>query len=90
MLSQQDITIVKSTIPVLNAAGTAVTEHFYARMFKHNPELKHTFNMTNQKTGKQKTALFDAIVAYANHLDNVAVLGNGLEILAISFNTFMH
>lgn len=79
MLSQQDITIVKSTIPVLNAAGTAVTEHFYARMFKHNPELEHTFNMTNQKTGKQKTALFDAIVAYANHLDNVAVLEHAVN-----------
>lgn len=74
MLSKQDIDIVKSTIPVLAAAGSAVTEHFYTRMFKHNPELQHTFNMTNQKTGKQKTALFDAIVAYARHLDNLEVL----------------
>ena len=74
MLSQQDIKTVKNTIPVLTAAGSAVTEHFYARMFKHNPELQHTFNMTNQKTGRQKTALFDAIIAYANHLDNLEVL----------------
>ena len=30
--------------PVLKMHGVALTRHFYARMFEHNPELKHIFN----------------------------------------------
>ncbi|CAH9052697.1 Flavohemoprotein [Pseudoalteromonas sp. CIP111854] len=74
MLSQRTISLVKSTIPLLSDAGTAVTAHFYQRMFTHNPELKNIFNMTNQQTGKQQFALFSAIAAYATHIDNPSVL----------------
>lgn len=82
MLSQHDVDVVKSTIPVLAQAGTVITDHFYNRMFSHNPELQHTFNMTNQKTGRQKTALYDAIVAYAHHLDNLDVLTQAVTRIA--------
>ena len=53
MLSSQDIKIVQSTVPLIEGAGTVVTDHFYRRMFTHNPELKDIFNMSNQETGKQ-------------------------------------
>lgn len=53
MLTQEHINIIKSTIPLLESAGPALTQHFYQRMFSHNPELKHIFNMTHQKTGRQ-------------------------------------
>jgi nitric oxide dioxygenase len=43
-------------------------------MFKHNPELKNVFNMSNQQTGKQQTALAMAVLAYAENIANPAVL----------------
>lgn len=71
MLTNEQIQLVKSTIPILEAGGPAITEHFYQRMFKHNPELQHIFNMSNQKSGRQSFALFSAIAAYAHHLDDL-------------------
>ena len=47
MLNEEQIRLVKSTIPILEAGGPAITEHFYKRMFQHNPELQHIFNMSN-------------------------------------------
>ncbi|NOU49943.1 NO-inducible flavohemoprotein [Pseudoalteromonas sp. JBTF-M23] len=79
MLSERTISLVKSTIPLLSSAGSAVTAHFYQRLFTHNPELKHIFNMTNQQTGKQHFALFNAIAAYATHIDNPSVLQEAIS-----------
>ncbi|SHM14028.1 nitric oxide dioxygenase [Chitinophaga jiangningensis] len=66
--------LVKATVPVLKEHGVLLTTHFYNRMFTHNPELKHLFNMGNQVNGKQQTALAMAVLAYAEHIDNPAVL----------------
>ena len=82
MLTQQQIETVKSTIPLLEDAGSGITEHFYKRMFKHNPELQDTFNMSNQASGRQQFALFAAIAAYAKHLDNPSVLSSMVERIA--------
>ena len=81
-LSVQDISLVQSTLPLIEQAGDAVTAHFYQRMFHHNPELKDIFNLTNQETGRQKAALFEAIVAYAKNLDNISVLKHAVERIA--------
>ncbi|CAI87916.1 NO-inducible flavohemoprotein [Pseudoalteromonas translucida] len=74
MLSDKTIEIVKSTVPLLAEAGTVVTDHFYKRLFSHNPELKNIFNMSNQDTGRQQFALFNALAAYAQNIDNLEVL----------------
>jgi nitric oxide dioxygenase len=74
MLSRNTIELVKSTIPLLSNAGPAVTEHFYKRLFTHNPELKNIFNMSHQVSGRQQFALFEALAAYATHIDNLDVL----------------
>ncbi|GAA6185252.1 MULTISPECIES: NO-inducible flavohemoprotein [Aliiglaciecola] len=79
MLTDNTIKIVKSTVPLLAEAGTVITEHFYKRMFSHNPELKNIFNMTNQAKGKQQFALFNALAAYAQNIDKLAVLKDALE-----------
>ncbi|MGL4381479.1 MAG: NO-inducible flavohemoprotein [Vibrio sp.] len=88
MLTEQHITIIKSTIPVLESAGPALTQYFYQRMFKHNPELKHIFNMTHQSTGRQSVALFEAIAAYAKHIDNLAALTSAVERIAHKHTSF--
>lgn len=82
MLTEQHIQIVKSTIPLLENAGSALTEHFYLRLFSHNPELQDIFNMSNQHSGRQQVALFEAISAYAKNIENVAVLQTAVERIA--------
>ena len=88
MLSQTHIDTVKATIPVLASAGTAITQHFYNRMFTHNPELKDVFNMSHQATGRQPAALFDAIAAYATHIDNLEVLTGAVMRIAHKHTSF--
>ncbi len=88
MLTTEHINIVKSTIPLLESGGTAITEHFYKRLFTYNPELKDIFNMSNQETGRQKTALFEAILAYAKNIDNLAVLKHAVERITQKHTSF--
>ncbi|MCL9774078.1 NO-inducible flavohemoprotein [Vibrio methylphosphonaticus] len=88
MLTNQHIDIVKSTIPLLESAGPALTQHFYQRMFSHNPELKDIFNMTHQKTGRQSVALFEAIAAYAKNIENLAALSSAVERIAHKHTSF--
>ncbi|MDP5292364.1 NO-inducible flavohemoprotein [Oceanimonas sp. CHS3-5] len=82
MLDARTIDIVKSTVPLLESANTALTEHFYQRMFRDNPELKDVFNLSHQKTGRQPAALFAAVLAYAKNIDNPAVLSAAVERIA--------
>lgn len=82
MLDSQTIATVKSTIPLLVETGPKLTAHFYDRMFTHNPELKDTFNMSNQFSGDQREALFNAICAYAANIENLASLLPAVERIA--------
>lgn len=50
-------------------------------MFAHNPELKEIFNMSNQRNGDQREALF-AIAAYASNLENLPALLPAVEKIA--------
>jgi len=66
--------LIKATIPILQSSGEVLTDYFYKRMFEHNPELRSVFNMGNQANGKQRQALAGAVLAYAEHIENPAVL----------------
>ncbi|WP_298008769.1 NO-inducible flavohemoprotein [uncultured Aquabacterium sp.] len=82
MLTETTRTLVKATAPVLQAHGVALTTHFYARMFQHNPELREVFNQGHQRNGAQQQALAMAVAAYAEHIDNPGVLMPVLERVA--------
>lgn len=88
MLDAQTIAVVKSTIPLLAATGPKLTAHFYDRMFSHNPELKEIFNMSNQRNGDQREALFNAICAYATNIENLAALLPAVEKIAQKHTSF--
>jgi len=88
MLSKTDIDIVKSTIPLLEEGGSSITEHFYERMFKHNPEVKHIFNISNQHNGRQKVALIEAIIGYAKNIENLSALKSVVEKIAHKHTSF--
>ena len=88
MLDAQTIATVKSTLPAVAATGPALTAYFYDRMFTHNPELKDVFNMSNQRNGDQRQALFDAICAYGANLENLAALLPAVERIAQKHTSF--
>ncbi|GAB1798403.1 NO-inducible flavohemoprotein [Priestia megaterium] len=74
MLSQQTINIIKSTVPVLEVHGTAITTAFYKNLFEAHPELLNIFNHTNQKKGRQQTALANAVLAAAKYIDQLETI----------------
>ena len=88
MLDAQTIATVKATIPLLVETGPKLTAHFYDRMFAHNPELKEIFNMSNQRNGDQREALFNAIAAYASNIENLAALLPAVEKIAQKHTSF--
>lgn len=71
--------LIKATIPILRASGEDLTKYFYNRMFTNHPELRNIFNMGNQANGRQKSALANAVLAYAENIDNPTVLLNVLK-----------
>lgn len=74
MLNNKTIDIIKSTVPVLELHGVAITKRFYELMFTSHPELLNIFNHANQKQGKQQAALANAVYAAAVHIDNLAAI----------------
>ncbi|MFE4572083.1 NO-inducible flavohemoprotein [Paenibacillus chitinolyticus] len=71
MLKPETIEIIKSTVPVLEVHGKAITTRFYEKLFKSHPELLNLFNHGNQKQGRQQTALANAVYAAAVHIDRL-------------------
>ena len=82
MLTQQQIDLVKGTVPVLAEHGVALTTHFYARMMKGNPELRQVFNQGHQRAGRQQASLAGAVLAYAQNIENPAVLIDAVKHIA--------
>ncbi|MBB3068649.1 nitric oxide dioxygenase [Paenibacillus baekrokdamisoli] len=74
MLNEQTIQVIKSTVPVLEIHGTAITKRFYERLFTSHPELLNIFNHANQKQGRQQAALANAVYAAAVHIDKLEAI----------------
>ncbi|SJL82598.1 NO-inducible flavohemoprotein [Vibrio palustris] len=81
-MNEQQIALVKDTVPVLRESGVALTSHFYQRMLTHNPELKNIFNQVHQQKGRQQRALANAVLAYAEHIDDPSALNAVVERIA--------
>jgi nitric oxide dioxygenase len=82
MIKPQSIAVIKATVPVLQEHGEALTRLFYQRMFENNPEVKAFFNQAHQHAGSQQRALAAAVCAYAENIDNPAVLADAVELIA--------
>ncbi len=74
MLQDSHKKTILATVPILRTHGVVLTKYFYNRMFEHHPELKHVFNLGNQQSDKQQTALAMAVLAYAENIANPGVL----------------
>lgn len=78
-MTPSHIELVKSTVPVLREHGVALTTYFYNRMLNNHPELKNTFNMDHQSSGRQPRALAAAVLAYAENIENPGILAKAVE-----------
>lgn len=82
MLSEKTIQTIKSTVPVLEIHGVNITTRFYELLFQNHPELLNLFNHTNQKQGRQQTALANAVYAAAAHIDRLGDILPAVEQIA--------
>lgn len=81
MLTPAQIQIIKATAPVVAENAVAITETFYPLMFERYPAVRSIFNQSHQSGGAQPKALANAIIAYATHIDNLAVLGPAVSLI---------
>ena len=81
-LSAQTIALVKATVPALEAHGLDITRRMYQRMFA-NEAIRDLFNQSHHgDTGSQPKALASAVLAYAQNIDRLDVLGAAVERIA--------
>lgn len=81
-LSPHTISVVKATVPALEAHGLDVTRRMYERLFQ-DPSIKDLFNQSHHgETGSQPKALAGAILAYARNIENPGVLAAAIERIA--------
>jgi len=78
-LSRDQVSLIKATVPVLQAHGNDITTLFYKTVLEENPSLHNIFNQTNQENNHQAQALAGALYAYASHIDDLGVLSPTVE-----------
>ena len=71
MPSQEQIDIIKATVPIIEQHGNTVTEVFYTNLLSDNPSMKVIFNQANLAIGHQAKALVAAVYAYAKNIENL-------------------
>ncbi|HEX8543599.1 MAG TPA: NO-inducible flavohemoprotein [Pseudomonas sp.] len=76
MLNASDRAIVKSTVPLLESGGEALTTHFYKKMLSEYPQVQPLFNPAHQASGAQPRALANGLLMYARHIDELEQLGD--------------
>ena len=80
MLTKSDMTIIKSTAPLVRKHGLEITQHMYKILFSKYPETKAMFKNANNQPEK----LAAAIAAYAENIDQLNELSDAVERMAVS------
>lgn len=78
-LTQDQVQIIRSTVPVLKDHGNEITTSFYHTLLQENPELNNVFNQANQANNHQAAALAGSLYAYASHIDDLGALSPAVE-----------
>ncbi|MGN7310907.1 NO-inducible flavohemoprotein [Alkalicoccobacillus gibsonii] len=73
-LTKEQMSLIKSSAPVLAEYGTTITKCFYSNLFNAHPELLHLFNHSNQKQTKQQQALANTLYAAAANIEQLESL----------------
>jgi len=77
-LTPNQVAIIKATVPILAAHGATITRVFYENLLIAAPDLRSTFNHSNQKSQHQPKALANALYAYAANITDLGVLSPAL------------
>lgn len=77
-LSIDTMRIVKSTAPMLQESGLAISQRMYERLFE-DESIKRLFDHAAQASGEQSQRLASAILAYARNIDNLRALSGAIE-----------
>ncbi|MDR7040306.1 nitric oxide dioxygenase [Methylobacterium sp. BE186] len=81
-LSANTMSVVKATVPALEAHGLAITRRMYERLFQ-DAAIRDLFNQSHHgESGSQPKALAQAVLAYARNIDNLGVLAGAVERIA--------
>lgn len=78
-LTSDQVSLIKSTVPILSQYGKIITTTFYDNMLSEHPELNNIFNRTSQANGQQASALAGSLYAYASYIDDLGVLAPAVE-----------
>lgn len=78
-LTPAQVTLIRSTVPILRAHGLAITTLFYSQILSDHPSLNEVFNHANQVSGHQQKALAGSLAAYAAHIDDLGRLAPAVE-----------
>lgn len=78
-LTEEIMTTVESTAPILQEHGLAITAHFYESLFEKHPEVRPMFS---SETGLQAERLAGAVLAYAKNIRNLDALGPAVQKMA--------
>ncbi|UEM05114.1 NO-inducible flavohemoprotein [Skermanella rosea] len=82
MLSAKTVQVVKATVPALKDKGLDITRRMYQILFR-NEEIRDLFNQSHHgETGSQPRSLALAVLAYAENIDRLEVLGPMVERIA--------
>jgi nitric oxide dioxygenase len=76
VLTDAQRAIVKSTVPLLETGGEALTTHFYRIMLGEYPAVRPLFNQAHQASGDQPRALANSVLMYAKNIDRLEGLGH--------------
>ncbi len=76
MLTNAQRAIIKSTVPLLEAGGEALTKHLYTMLLREFAEVRPLFNPAHQASGDQPRALANGILMYAKNIDRLEALGD--------------
>lgn len=77
-LTPETIVIVKSTGPVLQKQGVAITTRMYERLFQ-NESIRGMFDDAAQESGEQPRRLAAAILGYAQNIDALEKLTGAVQ-----------
>ncbi|GGM15196.1 globin domain-containing protein [Pseudomonas asuensis] len=77
-LSPETIAIIKSTAPVIQEHGVAITTRMYERLFV-DPDIKALFDEAAHKSGEQPRRLAAAILAFAKNVDNLDAIQGAVD-----------
>lgn len=83
-LTQEELQIIKDTIPVLKKDGENITKLFYKILFEKYPEVRPMFNMDKQASGAQPKALAMAVLNAAQNIENLENTKNFVHKIGIT------